>query len=90
VKGPEVLERARVAAAQGRVTFSKHAANDSMPKRHAHTADVLEALNTAIKAEYDPPGEKWKLLGGKDLDGDGLKVIAEFREDGTVHVVTIF
>jgi hypothetical protein len=60
-----------------------------MDERNAHAADVDRAVRTASSAVHDPPGDKWKLEGGTDLEGQGLTVVISF-DAGYPRVVTVF
>jgi hypothetical protein len=60
-----------------------------MVERNAQAIDVLSAVSSALDAQYDPPGEKWKLIGGKDASGDDLTVVVGF-DTGEPRVVTVY
>lgn len=82
-----VLEHARQAAGAGHVDYSRHA-REQMAKRQVTARDVRNAIVTATQAtETDPP--KWKLSGGKDVDGEELAVVVVLS-DGRLRVVTTF
>ena len=62
-----------------------------MKERGAAPSDVLEAMLTSTQAVHDPPDEKWKALGGVDLDGDKLTVVVVLNvHDESGFVVTVF
>jgi len=87
----QALDAAKTASAQRRVRVSRHG-REQMECRCASWADVLEAVFTATSAIYDPgdpPREKWRFEGGRDVDGDGLVLVVEFT-DGEARVVTVF
>ncbi|MFO0646573.1 MAG: DUF4258 domain-containing protein [Polyangiales bacterium] len=87
----EFLEFAKRCAVQGRVRLSSHAEVESLPRRHIQAADVRSALESATKASPQAGSDKWKLEGGKDLDGDDLTVIAAAEGDGLrIVIVTAF
>jgi hypothetical protein len=59
-----------------------------MQERRAGARDILDPMSSATKAVRQPPRDKWKLIGGKDLDGDGLDVVVDWT-DGDARVVTV-
>jgi hypothetical protein len=83
----EALDEAKRAAIQRNVRFSRHA-RERMQERAAGVHDVYEAISTAIRAIGQPPRDKWKLMGGRDRDGDGLDVVVDWT-DGEARIVTV-
>ena len=59
-----------------------------MQERGAGPEDVLEAMSTATRAQRQPPKDKWKLMGGKDLDRVAMDVVVDWT-DGYARVVTV-
>ena len=49
---------------------------------------MLEAMSTATRAQRQPPKDKWKLMGGKDLDRVAMDVVVDWT-DGYARVVTV-
>ena len=49
--------------------------------------DIRQALRTATQARLQW-GNRWRLDGGRDLDGDDLTLIIAF--DRVVVIVTVF
>ena len=58
-----------------------------MEERGAVLADVQNALLTATRASWQSEHGSWKVVGGIDLDGDGLDVALEFTGDLLVRTV---
>jgi hypothetical protein len=84
----DALEAAKRAAYQRNLRISTHA-RARMAERNTQAIDVLSAVISALDAQYDPPGEKWKLIGGKDASGDDLTVVVGF-DTGEPRVVTVY
>jgi len=82
----EALEEARRAGATDRFYVTLHA-RDHRDGRNVHRADIRQALRTAKTAGLQE-NERWRIDGGRDLDGDDLTVIVVF--DAGVVVVTVF
>jgi len=76
------------AVAAGRVQFTYHALNESMPDRGLAVSDVLHVLENATSAEpQDEAGTKWKVYG-QILNSDELAVVVRIRERSIVIVIT--
>ena len=73
-------------AAANRIEFGPHA-RLRMGQRHAGREDVRQALMTGTSCHAEA-GERWRVEGGRDRDGDELTAVVVF-EDG-VLVVTLF
>jgi len=58
-----------------------------MEERGAVLADVQNALLTATRASWQSEHGSWKVVGGIDLDGDGLDVALELTGDLLVRTV---
>jgi hypothetical protein len=80
------LSKVRDLAWAGRIRVTGHAAQ-RLDERCATFDDVREAIMTATDCRTEP-GDRWKLAGGRDCDGDGLTVIVSIEQD--VVVVTLF
>lgn len=86
MKASEALRLAAEDANLRRVDLPPHA-RLRMRERGAQTEDVRSAMMTATKAKYDPELDRWKLTGGRDLDGDDLTVVVSLVP---TCVVTVF
>lgn len=84
----EALEAAQRAAQQHKLKASTHA-QKQMAQRGVQWFDLFTAIMTASHAELDPPGDKWKILDGKDAGGESLTVVVSF-DSGEPRVVTVF
>lgn len=73
-------------ALAGRFVVSRHA-EGRMAERGVSFPDVREALVSATTCRAEP-GDRWRLEGGHDCDGDPLTAVVAI-EDGVV-VVTLF
>jgi hypothetical protein len=58
-----------------------------MEERGAVLADVQNAILTATRAFWQADHLSWKVVGGVDLDGDGLDVALELTGDLLVRTV---
>ena len=83
----DVLRDASEAARLGQVFLTRHA-EERMDERCVTIDDVLAALETATAAKWDAEKETWRVTGGRDLDGDELRVV--IRTPLPVVVVTTF
>jgi hypothetical protein len=83
----DALAEAKLAAFQHRVRFSRHA-RERMQERRAGAHDILDVMSSATKAVRQPPRDKRKLIGGKDIDGDGLDLVVDWT-DGDARIVTV-
>lgn len=81
-----LAEIKRIALIINRVQPNHHAL-DRMEERGAVLADVQNALLTATGASWQAEHGSWKVVGGVDLDGDGLNVALEFTSDLLVRTV---
>lgn len=76
------------ALASGRIEFTYHALNESMPDRGLSVSDVLDALESASSAEpQNDEGTKWKVFG-RLLSDEELAVVVRIRDQGLVVVIT--
>lgn len=82
----KVLADVRGYARAGRIRYTWHARNESMPKRRVTYGDVENALINATSCLPDED-ETWKVIG-PDVDGDDLKLIVVVEEG--VLVVTVW
>ena len=81
-----LAEIKRIAVIINRVQPNRHALL-RMEERGAVLADVRNALLTATGAFWQVEHGSWKVIGGVDLDGDGLDVALEFTADLLVRTV---
>lgn len=82
----DVLRLAREALRAGKHRYHPHFLQQ-MDRRCARVPDVKRAISTATGAELQPNGS-WRLLGGKDTDGDDL--VLAIRVDDGLELVTLF
>jgi len=83
-----VLELIAAAVAAGRVEFTYHALNESMPDRGLSVSDVLGALETATAGlPQNDDGTKWKVYG-RLLNDEELAVVVRIRDRSIVVVIT--
>lgn len=84
-----VLDDIRGLAAAGRVRFSSHMRNETMPKRRISPDDVVCSLMNASSCRpTGEPREDKYIAVGPDLDGDTLQVVVVVECD--LFVVTAF
>ena len=84
----KALQLIAAALAAGRVEFTYHALNESMPDRSLSISDVLGALETATSGEpQNDEGTKWKVYGSL-VNDEELAVVVRIREQLVVVVIT--
>ncbi len=84
----KALQLIAAALAAGRVEFTYHALNESMPERGLSISDVLGALETATTGEpQNDERTKWKIYG-RLLSDEALAVLVRIREKRVVIVIT--
>ena len=81
----DVLNRIKHLADIRAIRFTRHG-RERADERGANFEDVREALMTASTSK--PDGDKYKVEGGRDLDGDSLTVVVAIEEK--LLVVTLF
>ena len=83
----EALLAIQVAVRVGRHRESQHAIR-RMRERGVTIAGLRQAIGGAMRC--DPlAGDRWRLDGGADQDGDSLTVVCVIDDDGVV-TVTLF
>ena len=82
----KALQEAKAAGRSGLFEVSSHALKRMM-ERNVTRRDIQLALQSATAATHEG-GEKWRLDGGKDDDGDDLGVVIVLA--GRRIVVTVF
>ncbi|HEY3545334.1 MAG TPA: DUF4258 domain-containing protein [Propionicimonas sp.] len=82
----EALEAVKGYAGANRIYIGDHA-RERMEERGATERDIREALMTASACGLQTNG-RWKVTGGRDLDGTELELVVVI-EDGLV-VMTLF
>lgn len=83
----EALREAARAGLANQFEVSSHA-HRRMGERGATRADICCALRSSLAAIVQENDRKWRLEGGRDLDGDELIVVIVFTGQGVV--VTVF
>ncbi len=83
----EALKEASRAAFANQFEVSKHGL-ERMAERGATRKDICCAMRSASLATEQEHERKWRLEGGKDLDGEPLTVVIVFT--GTGLVVSVF
>ena len=78
------LEEARRVGRLGQFGLSRHAI-ERMEERNVTRRDIGHALTRATAATED--GERWRLAGGSDLEGDPLTVVLVFVGGGFIVTV---
>ena len=86
----EVLVFVQGAARLRQIRIALGHATARMSERSAQLEDIREAILTAtnITSSDDGP-DRWVISGGRDLDGDALKVVVKLSGN-TTWVVTVF
>jgi hypothetical protein len=80
------LERIQHAARHGRVLLTRHA-EDEASNAKVQARDIGHAIRSATRAVVQ--GDKVRLEGGTDLDGDALVVVVREIQCG-LKVITVF
>ena len=83
----EVLDAVKKASIQNKLKLTTHALN-RMAERGAQRWDISHAAESATNAIYDQDRDNWRILGGKDSDGEILNFVVGFN-NGEPRVVTI-
>ena len=83
----QALDAVHEAGKTGRFDVSTHAKEEAA-ECSATRYDIQEALRTATTAIHQAGRDRWRIEGGKDLDGDDLTVVVVF--EGDVVVITVF
>jgi hypothetical protein len=84
----DALEAAQEAGRTGRLLWWSTHAHEQARERNVTRCDARAALASATQAIYQPENDRWRIEGGKDLDGDDLTVVVVF--EGGVIIVTFF
>jgi hypothetical protein len=84
----KALQLIAAALAAGRVEFTYHALNESMPDRGLSVSDVLGALESATAGEpQNDEGTKWKVFG-RLLNDEELAIVVRIREQRIIVIIT--
>ena len=82
----QALREAHVAGQQGLFEVSSHALRRMM-ERNVTREDIRCALRSATSATHQDV-DKWRLEGGRDVDGEPLGVVAVFVDRRII--ITVF
>jgi len=83
----DLLTRVQRAAKIGEIIIKRHC-RDRMSERNVSAEDVKRAILSATTAIDQPKEKTIKLEGGKDIDGDDLKVVVAEDRRG-LRIVTV-
>jgi hypothetical protein len=86
----EILKFVQGAARLRQIQVALGHPTTRMQQRKAQLEDIREAILTATSAVISNDGpDRWSIVGGRDLDGDPLTVVAKVSGN-VVWVVTVF
>jgi hypothetical protein len=86
-KNDELLKRVQQAARLGELITTKHT-RERMSCRNASAEDIKQAILSATNAIEQAEKETIRLEGGKDIDGEDLKVVVAEDLRG-LRIVTV-
>jgi hypothetical protein len=89
VNAEDALREARLAGRTRQFDVRVHA-TERMAERSASRQDISHALTTAARAtpQVHENGERWRLEGGSDEEGEPLNLVVIFRPRALI--VTLF
>jgi len=73
--------------AANRYALTPHA-QQRMRSRHIRFDDLRLAAASATRAVLQPANDRWRVEGGRDMDGDDLTLVVEVRAD--VLIITLY